>query len=236
MGNIKFDILNTRMLKVENHSNEMLTLNINQAMSDIKSDNLVRKKLLGSFVNLAQLEEDASICQQDSLASLNDCDLKFGTFSNITSAKTSLDNVYKKWINFCVKEDPDICDDYINNLNSITEELEQDNHKDFICNDKIVEYKCKIEETKELYNKYISARENYNKKNFRSHKLDEIKQQEVKGLYNEFKEAQREFVEKESEILNMLKNYETWRQNSLIKCSMNFLLSNIEYHGKAVEE
>merc|ERR1712170_224380 len=107
MGNIKFDILNTRMLKVENHSNEMLTLNINQAMSDIKSDNLVRKKLLGSFVNLAQLEEDASICQQDSLASLNDCDLKFGTFSNITSAKTSLDNVYKKWINFCVKEDLD---------------------------------------------------------------------------------------------------------------------------------
>ena len=214
----------------------MLTLNIHQAMSDIKTDNMVRKKLLSSFVNLAQFEEDANIGQQDSLAHITDYNLKFGTLSNVSSAQTSLDNVYQKWINFCVKEDPEICDDYINNLNSILEELEKNNHKDYICNDKIMEFKCKAEESKELHNKYITARENYGKKSYCSHKLDEMKQLEIKELYNDFQEAQKDYVEKESEILNMLKNYETWRQNSLIKCSMNFILSNIEYHGKAVEE
>ena len=212
---------------------DILTLDIQTAITDVKFDSLVRRKLLSGVTKLMDAEEDVNIAQQESLAHINDWNIKFGTFS---SAKTSLDCVYKKWIDFCVKEDPDIFDDYMNNLTTITEELEQDKHKEFISNEKIMEYKCKAEECKELFTEYFKLREDYNKKTYRSHRLDEEKQLEVKEQYDLMKKAQKDFVDTETEMLDMLKNYESWRQNSMLKCCMNFILSNIEYHGKAVED
>lgn len=146
--------------------------------------------------------------QQESLSHLKDLKIKFSNSQNRNLLK-GLDTVYDEWHNFCVKHDPAIMDDYIQNMTSILDELDKENTIDEFT---IKEYKQCARDMKDKFkeSKYTTAK------------------------MNEYKAAQEKFFKAEKGLVEAMKNYESWRQNSLIKCLINFMLNNIEYHGQAV--
>ena len=58
---------------------DVVILDMQKATLDVKTDCLLRKKLLCSLNKLMDAEDEASIAQQECLAHINDFNIKFGT-------------------------------------------------------------------------------------------------------------------------------------------------------------